>query len=40
MRPPSLAASSVDLVLSPDLATGVYTYPNVTADLYLVSGLR
>jgi Tol biopolymer transport system component len=38
--PPSLAATGVDLVLSQDLTTGAYTYPDVTADLYLVNGLR
>jgi hypothetical protein len=40
IRPPSLAATHVTLMLSRDLKTGVYGYDDISADLYLVDGLR
>jgi dipeptidyl aminopeptidase/acylaminoacyl peptidase len=40
IRPPSLAATEILLFLSQDLRTGVYGYPDGSADLYLVDGLR
>ncbi len=40
IQPPSLAATEISLLLSQDLRTGVYGYPDISADLYLVDGLR
>lgn len=40
IRPPSLAASEIVLLLSQDLRTGVYGYNDTSMDLYLVDGLR
>jgi hypothetical protein len=40
IQPPSLAATDIFLVLAADLRTGVYGYPDFSADLYLVDGLR
>jgi hypothetical protein len=40
IRPPSLAATEIALLLSRDLKTGVYGYNDQSTDLYLVDGLR